>query len=148
MLHIILYEPEIPHNTGAIGRLCVATGARLHLIQPLGFSLDEKAVKRAGLDYWHEVDLHLWDDWQHFQSEHPNLPLFYYTTKTTQAHWDMTYPVDCGLVFGPESRGLPESMIEANAEQAVRIPMEAGPIRSLNLATAVGIGMFEAIRPQ
>ncbi len=148
MLHIILYEPEIPHNTGAIGRLCVSKGARLHLIQPLGFSLDEKSVRRSGLDYWNSVDLHLWDDWDHFIGEHPELDLYYFTTKTNQSYWDVDYPKECGLVFGPETRGLPESLLEKEASRGVQIPMEEGPIRSLNLATAVGIGMFEVFRQQ
>jgi len=148
MIHIILYEPEIPHNTGAIGRLCVATKARLHLIKPLGFSLDEKAVRRAGLDYWQEVDLHLWDDWEDFSTHNSQLPLFFYTTKTDNEHWNQQYPSNCGLIFGPESRGLPESLIKKHSKSAIKIPMKTGPIRSLNLATAVGIGLFEALRPQ
>lgn len=146
MIHVVLYQPEIPHNTGAVGRLCLATGARLHLIKPLGFSLDDKQIKRAGLDYWPEVDVRVWDSFEALQEEATSsgAPFFYLTTKTQQSHWDASYPRECYLVFGPESRGLPESLLKENATTCHRIPMEG--TRSLNLATAVGIVLYEAMR--
>ena len=146
MLHIVLYQPEIPHNTGAVGRLCLATGARLHLIRPLGFSLDDKQLKRAGLDYWKEVDVCQWDSFDDLISTVPSgSNIFYLTTKASRSHWDQTYTAsDVYLVFGPESRGLPGSIIEANPHSCLRIPMEG--TRSLNLSTAVAITLYEAMR--
>ncbi|RBP39690.1 tRNA (cytidine/uridine-2'-O-)-methyltransferase [Roseimicrobium gellanilyticum] len=145
MLHIVLYQPEIPHNTGAVGRLCLATGARLHLIKPLGFSIDDRQLKRAGLDYWKEVDVHVWDTLEDLRaSAATGVPWFYFTTKTQQSYWDATFPAECYLVFGPETRGLPESLLEANKDTCLRIPMEG--TRSLNLATSVGIVLYEALR--
>lgn len=146
MLHIVLYQPEIPHNTGAVGRLCLASGARLHLIKPLGFSIDDKQLKRAGLDYWKEVDVRVWDQFEDLQAEAEasGAPLFYLTTKTTRAHWDAPFPPECYLVFGPETRGLPESLLTAHPDHCFRIPMLG--TRSLNLATAVGIVLYEAVR--
>lgn len=148
MLHVVLFQPEIPHNTGAIGRLCLATAARLHLVKPLGFSLDDRQLKRAGLDYWKEVDVRLWDRFEDVQTEARRLgsPLFFLTTKTKRHYWDAQFPKDSFLVFGPESRGLPESLLQEQAETCLRIPMQ-GP-RSLNLATAVGIVLYEALRQQ
>jgi tRNA (cytidine/uridine-2'-O-)-methyltransferase len=145
MLHIVLYQPEIPHNTGAVGRLCLATGARLHLIKPLGFSIDDRQLKRAGLDYWKEVDVHVWDSMEQLrESATPETPWFYFTTKTQQSYWDGAFPAECYLVFGPETRGLPESLLEVNKDTCLRIPMEG--TRSLNLATSVGIVLYEALR--
>jgi len=145
MLHVVLYQPEIPHNTGAVGRLCLATGARLHLIKPLGFSLDDRQLKRAGLDYWKEVDVRIWDSWAEFSEEAGNSPMFFLSTKAKISHWDATYTEDAYLVFGPETRGLPESMLHSDTATCCRIPMKDAT-RSLNLATAVGIVLYEALR--
>lgn len=144
---MVLYQPEIPPNTGNVGRLCLAAGARLHLIRPLGFSLDSKQLLRAGLDYWPEVDLALWDNFPALQAAAgPDARFFYFTTKATRAHWDARFAPGDYLVFGPETRGLPESLIFAAPEEGrLRIPMET-KARSLNLATSVGIGLYEALR--
>ncbi len=144
MLHVVLHQPEIPHNTGAIGRLCLATGARLHLIKPFGFSLDDAQVRRAGLDYWREVDVKTWDCFDELLASVTGSPFFFLTTKATQNYWDAAFPEDCYLVFGPETRGLPESLLQSNAASCLRIPMQG--TRSLNLATAAGIVMYEAVR--
>ena len=145
MLHVVLYQPEIPHNTGAVGRLCLATGARLHLIKPLGFSLEDKHLKRAGLDYWQEVDVHLWDSIDELRAAaSPDAMFVYLTTKTQQAYWDAPLDRETYLVFGPESRGLPESLLESNRPSCWTIPMQG--TRSLNLATSVGIVLYEAVR--
>jgi tRNA (cytidine/uridine-2'-O-)-methyltransferase len=145
MLHVVLFQPEIPHNTGAVGRLCLATGARLHLIKPLGFSIDDRQLKRAGLDYWKEVDVHVWDSLEELQaSVDPSASWFYLTTKTERSYWHATFPAECYLVFGPETRGLPESLLQSNSEGCLRIPMQG--TRSLNLATSVGIVLYEAVR--
>lgn len=147
MLHIVLYQPEIPHNTGAVGRLCLATRARLHLIKPLGFSLDDKQLKRAGLDYWRGVDVRVWETLEDLRAESDKeAPWFFLTTKATRSYWDATLPVGSYLVFGPETRGLPESLLGENAETCLKIPMQ--DTRSLNLATAVGIVLYEAMRQQ
>jgi tRNA (cytidine/uridine-2'-O-)-methyltransferase len=147
MLHVVLHQPEIPHNTGAVGRLCLATGARLHLVKPLGFSLDDAHVRRAGLDYWSEVDVRVWESFEVLQNElAATADFFFLTTKATQTYWDAPFAGDrdvC-LVFGRETRGLPESILAANADRSFRIPMEG--TRSLNLATAVGIVLYEAVR--
>jgi tRNA (cytidine/uridine-2'-O-)-methyltransferase len=145
MLHIVLYQPEIPHNTGAVGRLCLATGARLHLIKPLGFSLDDRQLKRAGLDYWKEVDVHLWDSLEELMATAiPEAKFAYLTTKTKQCYWQADLTGEQYLVFGPETRGLPDSLLAAQAADCLTIPMQG--TRSLNLATAVGIVMYEAQR--
>lgn len=147
MLHIVLYQPEIPHNTGAIGRLCLATGARLHLISPLGFSLDDKQLKRAGLDYWKDVDVHTWSDFDTFLASVPqNANFCYLTTKSTKPYWEADLCRETYLVFGPETRGLPESLLRANPDQCWRIPMQDQSTRSLNLATAAGIVLYEGVR--
>lgn len=146
MLHIVLYQPEIPHNTGAVGRLCLATGARLHLIRPLGFSLDDRQLKRAGLDYWREVDVKEWDSFEKMRAAAaPGAAFHFLTTKTIRCYWAARFTdEDSYLVFGPETRGLPESLLADEADRAIRIPMQG--TRSLNLATAVGIVMYEAMR--
>ena len=144
MLHVVLFQPEIPHNTGAIGRLCLATGARLHLIKPLGFSLDDKHLKRAGLDYWREVDVRLWDSFEELQATAPGAQFAFLTTKTRRSYWDANFHDETYLVFGPETRGLPESLLEAHPEACLTIPMQG--TRSLNLATSVGIVLYEAVR--
>lgn len=148
MLHIVLYQPEIPHNTGAVGRLCLASGARLHLIKPLGFSLEDKYLKRSGLDYWAEVDVHVWETWQDMQAlAAPDAEFFYIEVQGTKPHWEACFAQDhrdVYLVFGPETRGIPPSLMELCPEHVLRIPMRG--TRSLNLATAVAITLYEAIR--
>ncbi len=145
MINIVLYEPEIPPNTGNIGRLCHAAGLRLHLIEPLGFSINEKSLRRAGLDYWPELDVVTWksySDWE--QSLSPGAIKYFLTTKAQKPYWDQAFGPGDSLVFGPETRGLPGSLLQNNPENCLTIPQTNG--RSLNLATAVGIVAYEAIR--
>jgi tRNA (cytidine/uridine-2'-O-)-methyltransferase len=145
MLHVVLYQPEIPHNTGAIGRLCLATGARLHLIKPLGFSIEDKHLKRAGLDYWKEVDVRVWDSFDELRAAAaPDAFFACLTTKTRRTYWSTTFPQETYLVFGPETRGLPQSLLESHEASCLTIPMQG--TRSLNLATSVGIVLYEALR--
>ena len=147
MFNIVLVHPEIPHNTGAAGRLALATGARLHLVKPLGFSIDEKTVKRAGLDYWKEVDLVVWESWEEFEASVTDVKrMFLLTTKASKAHWDAEFQHGDYLLFGRETRGLSEELIESHQDTAIKIPMEEGSTRSLNLATAVGIVLYEGVR--
>lgn len=147
MLHIVLYQPEIPHNTGAVGRLCLATGARLHLIKPLGFSLEDKYLKRSGLDYWADVDVRVWDSWEdmHTAAE-TGAAFFFVEVQGTRSHWEADFAPaeDLYLVFGPETRGIPPALMVENPSRVLRIPMLG--TRSLNLATAVAITLYEAIR--
>ncbi len=146
MLNIVLVEPEIPPNTGNVGRLCLATGSRLHLVKPLGFSLDDRAVRRAGLDYWREVDVKLWDSLDEiFAAAPPGQRFHFLTTKTTRSYWEARFEDGDFLVFGRETKGLPESLLSARCEDCLTIPM-SGSTRSLNLATAVGIVLYEAVR--
>ncbi len=146
MFHVVLIEPEIPPNTGNIGRLCLATDAHLHLVGPLGFSLEDRALRRAGLDYWPEVKVSLWDSFAALQAAQPaDARWFFLTTKTTRAYWDVAFRPGDFLVFGRETKGLPEPLLAANAERCVTIPMRP-QTRSLNLATAAGIVLFEAMR--
>lgn len=145
MLHVVLIEPEIPPNTGNIGRLCLAAGAALHLVGPLGFSIDDRTLKRAGLDYWKEVDCRRWPDMAALQaSAGPEARFFFLTTKTDRAYWNETFRDGDYLVFGRESKGLPEALLSAHAGQCLTIPQQG--VRSLNLATATGIVLFEAVR--
>jgi len=147
VFNVVLVEPEIPPNTGNIGRLCIATQSTLHLVKPLGFSLDDRQLKRAGLDYWDEVNMRLWnsfDDLQRAQSR--NTRYFFLTTKTKRAYYDVTFTPDDFLVFGRETKGLPETLLSANVDNCITIPMCG--TRSLNLATAVAIVLFEALRQQ
>ena len=147
MFNVVLVEPEIPPNTGNIGRLCLATGSTLHLIKPLGFSIDDRELKRAGLDYWKEVDVRLWDSFQHLeQALEPGARFFFLTTKSDRAYYDVAFHPADFLVFGRETKGLPESLLAEHAEHLLTIPMRG--TRSLNLATAVGIVLFEAMRQQ
>lgn len=147
MFNVVLVEPEIPPNTGNIGRLCLATGATLHLVKPLGFSTDDRALKRAGLDYWKEVDLRLWDSFADLQrAQEPDVRLFFLTTKSDRAYYDVCFQPGDFLVFGRETKGLPEALLAAHPEQLLTIPMQG--TRSLNLATAVAIVLFEAVRQQ
>lgn len=145
MLNVVLYQPEIPPNTGNIGRLCHATDSRLHLIEPLGFSLDEKSLKRAGLDYWSELDPTVWPSYTAFsESIEPSATVYLLTTKTERAYWSADFEEGDYLVFGPETRGLPESLLDESPATCLTIPQTCG--RSLNLATAAGIVLYEGIR--
>jgi len=149
MIHLVLVAPEIPHNAGAAGRLALATGSRLHLVKPLGFSLDDKQVRRAGLDYWPEVDLRVWDNFAELRGQaDPAARFWFLSTKASRAHWDADFRDGDYLVFGRESKGLPEAMLREAGEQAIRIPMIDGGTRSLNLSTAVAITLYEALRPR
>jgi tRNA (cytidine/uridine-2'-O-)-methyltransferase len=145
VFNVVLVEPEIPPNTGNIGRLCLATGSTLHLVKPLGFSIDDRTLKRAGLDYWKEVDLHLWDSLEDLrQSRESDSRFFFLTTKSKRAYYDVHFRAGDFLVFGRETKGLPESLLAAHPDELLTIPMQG--TRSLNLATAVGIVLFEAVR--
>ncbi len=144
-LHIVLYEPEIPQNTGTIGRTCMALGASLHLIEPLGFEITNSRLKRAGLDYWHELDVQRYSCWENFIAKNPDLPLWFFTTKAKKNHSQGTFEENAALVFGKETAGLPEGLIKANPERSLRIPI-LPRARSLNLAVSVGIAAFEAAR--
>ncbi|MEM7700155.1 MAG: tRNA (cytidine(34)-2'-O)-methyltransferase [Verrucomicrobiota bacterium] len=145
MLHVVLYEPEIPPNTGNIGRLCHATDTRLHLIEPLGFDVDERSLKRAGLDYWGELDLRIWPSWEDLLgSANVSGRYWLFTTKTNRVYWDAKFADGDALVFGPETRGLPKSLLASRPDDCLTLPQTRG--RSLNLATAAGIGLFEAKR--
>ena len=144
-LNIVLYEPEIPANTGNIGRTCVATGTRLHLIEPLGFRLDEKAIRRSGMDYWKELDVTTYVNWQDFCEKNPHAKLYFATTKARRVYTEAVYEPDCYLVFGKESAGIPEEILKENEEYCVRIPM-IGETRSLNLSNSAAIVLYEALR--
>jgi len=147
MFNVVLVEPEIPPNTGNVGRLCLATKSTLHLVRPLGFSLDDRQLKRAGLDYWDEVDLKVWDSLDLLLKEkRPDDRHFFVTTKTKRAYWEVKFQPGDFLIFGRETKGLPESVLSAHVSDCITIPMEGA--RSLNLATAVGIVLYEAIRQQ
>lgn len=144
-LNIVLYEPEIPANTGNIGRTCVATGTRLHLIEPLGFRLNEKEIKRAGMDYWKDLDVTTYVNYQDFLDKNPEAKIYMATTKAPKTYVDVHYEEDCYIMFGKESAGIPEEILLENQETAVRIPM-IGDIRSLNLSNSVAIVLYEALR--
>ena len=145
MLNIVLYEPEIPANTGNIGRTCVATGTRLHLIEPLGFKLNEKALKRAGMDYWKDLDVTTYIDYQDFLEKNPGAKIYMATTKAYKVYTDVEYEPDCYIMFGKESAGIPEEILVEHEEDCMRIPMN-GDIRSLNLGNSVAIVLYEALR--
>ncbi len=147
MLNIVLLEPEIPANTGNIGRTCVAAGARLHLIEPMGFCITEKQVKRAGLDYWDKLDYTVYDSYSDFLQKNPDAKIYMATTKAKRVYSDQQYEDDCYIMFGKESAGIPEEILVENEENAVRIPMY-GDIRSLNLSNSVAIVLYEALRQQ
>ena len=148
-LNIVLHEPEIPANTGNIGRTCVATGTRLHLIEPLGFKINEKQLKRAGLDYWDKLDVTVYDNYQDFLDKNPDAigNTFMATTKAHQVHSEVSYPKDCYIMFGKESAGIPEEILVDNEDHCVRIPM-LPDIRSLNLSNSVAVVLYEALRQQ
>lgn len=145
MLNIVLFEPEIPANTGNIGRTCVATGTRLHLIEPLGFHLNEKAIKRAGMDYWEQLDVVRYIDFDDFMEKNPDAKIYMATTKAPNLYTDVEYEPDCYIMFGKESAGIPEEILVHHKEDSIRIPM-VGDIRSLNLGNSVAIVLYEALR--
>ena len=144
-LNIVLFEPEIPANTGNIGRTCVATGTRLHLIEPLGFRLNEKSVKRAGMDYWEHLDVTRYINYEDFLAKNPGAKIYMASTKAPRCYTEVQYEPDCYIMFGKESAGIPEEILLENQETAVRIPMME-EIRSLNLGNSVAIVLYEALR--
>lgn len=143
--HIVLVEPEIPPNTGNIARLCGATGTNLHLVGKLGFSTDDRYLKRAGLDYWSEVDIHYWADLQSLHAAYPAARFVYTSKKAATPHVAFSFLPGDFILFGKETKGLPDELIEANPGTSIRIPM-SGKVRSLNLSTAAGIVLYEALR--
>lgn len=144
-MNIVLFEPEMPANTGNIGRTCVATDTKLHLIEPLGFKINEKALKRAGLDYWDKLDVTIYSDYQDFLERNPSAKIYMATTKAPKVYTEVDYEPDCFIMFGKESSGIPEEILVENEECCVRIPMW-GDIRSLNLSNSVSVVLYEALR--
>ena len=145
MLNIVLLEPEIPANTGNIGRTCVAANARLHLIEPLGFRLNEKNLKRAGMDYWDNLDVTTYIDYEDFLQKNPGAKIYMATTKAARIYTEVRYEPDCYIMFGKESAGIPEEILVNHKDECIRIPM-AGDIRSLNLGNSAAIVLYEALR--
>ena len=146
MFNIILHQPEIPQNTGSIGRLCVSNNAKLHLIHPLGFETNDYYLRRAGLDYWEHLNPTHYDNWNDFLAGHPDMRLWFFSTKATRRHTDVEFREGDGLVFGRETVGLPEELIKAHPDALIRIPMVGDFHRSLNLAQAAAVGLYEALR--
>ena len=144
-LNIVLFEPEIPANTGNIDRTCVATGTKLHLIEPLGFRLDEKAIKRAGMDYWSQLDVTTYVNFEEFLEKNPGAKIYMATTKGQHVYSDVNYEPDCYIMFGKESAGIPEEILVQHPENCIRIPM-LSEIRSLNLSNSVAVVLYEALR--
>ena len=147
MLNIVLLEPEIPANTGNIGRTCVAAGARLHLIEPMGFRITQKEVKRAGLDYWDKLDVTVYDSYEDFLAKNAGAKIYYATTKAKHTYADVSFEEDAYIMFGKESAGIPEEILVEHEEDCIRIPM-LPRIRSLNLSNSVAIVLYEALRQQ
>ncbi len=145
VFNIVLHQPEIPQNTGNIGRTCAAAGARLHLIEPLGFLLNEKSLKRAGMDYWNELDVTTYIDYEEFLEKNPGAVIYYATTKGHHLYSDVSYTPGCYIMFGKESGGIPEEILREHPDTCVRIPM-VGESRSLNLSNAAAIVLYEALR--
>jgi tRNA (cytidine/uridine-2'-O-)-methyltransferase len=145
-MHVVLFEPEIPPNTGSIARLCAATLTPLHLIEPLGFKIDDKHLKRAGLDYWDFVDLTVHKSWDAFVQGRAGKRLLFFSKRATQSYTQARYEEDDFLVFGPETRGLPPELLGANPQRCYRIPMMGPGVRSLNLSNAVAIVLYEGLR--
>ena len=145
MLNIVLFEPEMPANTGNIGRTCVATNTRLHLIEPLGFRINDKMLKRAGLDYWDKLDVSVYDNFQDFLNRNPDAKIYMATTKAARSYSDVEFEDDCYIMFGKESAGIPENILKDYQDTSIRIPMW-GEIRSLNLSNSVAIVLYEALR--
>ena len=144
IINIVMVEPEIPQNTGNVARTCAATGARLHLVGPMGFKIDDKKLKRAGLDYWQYLDITYYDNLEDFFAKNDG-DFYYYTTKALHTHTDVEYPDNCYLLFGKETKGLPEELLLKNPDRCVRIPM-INDARSLNLSNSVAIGVYEVLR--
>ena len=144
-INIVLHQPEIPQNTGNIARTCAATGASLHLIRPLGFEIDNAKLKRAGLDYWDKLDISYYDGLDDFFSKHSSAKIYYFTTKARHTYSDIAYPDDPWIMFGKETKGLPEELLYANPDTCVRIPMRDS-LRSLNLSNSVAIAVYEILR--
>ena len=144
--NITLFQPEIPQNTGSIGRLCVSTGCKLHLIEPLGFSLEDKYLKRAGMDYWNKLDYTVYPEWERFLEANPNVVLHFFSTHGTTSFYDAEYSIGDYLVFGRESAGLPEEFYEKYSDRMRIIPMPGEFFRSINLANSVSIALYEAMR--
>ena len=144
-LHIVLHEPEIPQNTGNIARTCAATGASLHLIRPLGFEITDAKLKRAGLDYWDKLDVFYYDNLEDFYSRHPEAEVFFFTTKAAKVYSAVDYPEDVWLMFGKETKGLPEDLLLSHFDRSVRIPMRPA-LRSLNLSNSVAVAVYEVLR--
>lgn len=144
-IHIVLHEPEIPQNTGNIARTCAATGAALHLIRPLGFEIDDKKLKRAGLDYWDKLDITYYDGLDDFFARHPGAKVYCFTTKAPRKYTDVAYPEEVFLMFGKETAGLPEEFLRTRHDTAVRLPMREG-LRSLNLSNTVAVAVYEVLR--
>lgn len=145
-MHVVLVQPEIPPNTGSIARLCAATLSPLHLIEPLGFKIDDKHLKRAGLDYWRFVDVRIHKSWGEFLAWAPKKQLLYFSKRAVKSYTEARFQEDHYLVFGPETRGLPQDLLDANAQYSYRIPMAGTGVRSLNLSNAVSIVLYEGLR--
>ena len=145
MLHVVLVEPEIPPNTGNIARLCFASGTRLHLVEPLGFSLDAKTLRRAGMDYWEQCDVKVWPSFEALRQKSAGARFLFLTRKSSRVYWEERFEEGDHLVFGRETKGLPESLLAMNAQYCMKIPMRP-EARSMNLATSAGIVLYEAIR--
>lgn len=144
-INIVLHEPEIPQNTGNIARTCAATGAALHLIRPLGFEISDRTLKRAGLDYWDKLDVFYYDSLDDFFARNPEADFFCFSTKAPRAYTEIAYPSPCWLIFGKETKGLPEDFLKANLSRCVRIPMRPS-LRSLNLSNSVAVAVYEVLR--
>ncbi len=144
-IHVVLHEPEIPQNTGNIARTCAATGSTLHLIKPLGFSLEDKYMKRAGLDYWDLLDVRVYENVEEFYAKNPGAKIYYFSKKARHVYTEIAYPDEVYLMFGKETKGIPVDILKAHEEATVRMPMREG-LRSLNLSNAVAIGVYEVLR--
>ncbi len=144
-INIVLHEPEIPQNTGNIARTCAATGAALHLIRPLGFAIDDRKLKRAGLDYWHHLDITYYDCLEDFYAKNPDAKVYYFTTKAKHVYTEIQYPSPVFIMFGKETKGLPEELLLRNPDTCVRLPMREG-LRSLNLSNTVAVAVYEILR--
>ena len=144
-IHVVLYQPEIPQNTGNIARTCAATGSSLHLIKPLGFSLDDKYMKRAGLDYWSLLDVHVYESLDEFYAQNPKADIYYFSKKAHHVYSEVAYPDEVYLMFGKETKGIPEDVLRAHEKKTVRMPMREG-LRSLNLSNTVAIAVYEVLR--